>query len=135
MCVTNSYHLEDVLRDFPLYSQDGKGKEAVCCAIFFIGNVRWFILEGNRDSRDTTLFGIVIGLMEDEYGYFSLNEMQQIKLDLTNKGMGVLRVEQVVNFKPTALKLIPDLGLQDFLRKRGYLMIQSQVIQGLGFAC
>lgn len=120
MCVTNSYHLEDVLRDFPLYSQDGKGKEAVCCAIFFIGKVRWFILEGNRDSRDTTLFGIVIGLMEDEYGYFSLNEMQQIKLDLTNKGMGVLRVEQVVNFKPTALKLIPDLGLQDFLRKRGY---------------
>ena len=36
-------------------------------AIFALGSVRWFILEGEADGRDTILFGIVIGLMEDEY--------------------------------------------------------------------
>ena len=53
---------------------DGKGKEAVCRAVFALGSVRWFILEGNREDDDVILFGIVVGLMEDEYGYVSLNE-------------------------------------------------------------
>ena len=38
--------LEEILKSYPLYSQDGKGKDAVCVAIFFIGHVRWFVLEG-----------------------------------------------------------------------------------------
>ena len=31
--------LEEILKSYPLYSQDGKGKDAVCVAIFFIGHV------------------------------------------------------------------------------------------------
>ena len=48
--------LEEILKSYPLYSQDGKGKDAVCVAIFFIGHVRWFVLEGQPEGNDTTLF-------------------------------------------------------------------------------
>lgn len=40
--------LEEALKGYPLYSQDGKGKDAICRAIFALGGVRWFILEGER---------------------------------------------------------------------------------------
>ena len=45
--------LEEILKSYPLYSQDGKGKDAVCVAIFFIGHVRWFVLEGQPEGNDT----------------------------------------------------------------------------------
>lgn len=80
--------LEEALEGYPLYSQDGKGKEAVCRAIFALGAVRWFILEGEREENDTILFGIVVGLAEDEYGYISLNELSEVELDLTAQGLG-----------------------------------------------
>ena len=32
--------LEEILKSYPLYSQDGKGKDAVCVAIFFI-SIYW----------------------------------------------------------------------------------------------
>ena len=83
MCRLMTTQLEEALKGFPLYSQDGKGKDAICRAIFALGGVRWFILEGEKEGNDTILFGIVIGLMEDEYGYISLNELSDIELDLT----------------------------------------------------
>lgn len=84
--------LEEALEGYPLYSQDGKGEEAVCRAIFALGAVRWFILEGEREENDTILFGIVVGLAEDEYGYISLNELSEVELDLTAQGLGKLQV-------------------------------------------
>lgn len=56
--------LEEAFKDFPLYSQDGRGKEAVCVAIFTIGNARWFVLEGSKEGDDTIMFCIVVGLAE-----------------------------------------------------------------------
>lgn len=109
--------LAEALDGYPLYSQDGKGKEAVCRAIFALGSVRWFILEGNREDDDVVLFGIVVGLMEDEYGYISLNELSDVELDLSAQGLGKLQVRQQVNFEPVPLKLIRDSRLQDFLAR------------------
>lgn len=83
MCRLKTPQLEEALKGFPLYSQDGKGKNAVCCAIFALGGIRWFILEGETEGNDTVLFGIVIGLAEDEYGYVSLNELSEVEVDLT----------------------------------------------------
>ena len=57
--------LEEAFKGFPLYSQDGKGKDAVCVAIFAIGNARWFVLEGSKEGDDTIMFCIVVGLAED----------------------------------------------------------------------
>ena len=82
MCRLMTPQLEEALKGFPLYSQNGKGKEAVCRAVFALGSVRWFILEGEAEENDIILFGIVIGLMEDEYGYISLNELSEVTLDL-----------------------------------------------------
>lgn len=92
MCRLMTTQLEEALKGYPLYSQDGKGKEAICRAIFALGGVRWFILEGEKEGNDTILFGIVMGLMEDEYGYISLNELSEIELDLTRQGFGKLQV-------------------------------------------
>lgn len=61
--------LEKAMQDYPLYSQDSKKKDAVCIAVFFIGNARWYILEGQRENDDFVLFGIVVGLAETEYSY------------------------------------------------------------------
>ena len=113
MCRLMTPQLEEALKGFPLYSQNGKGKEAVCRVVFTIGSARWFILEEN----DTILFGIVIGLMEDEYSYISLNELSEIELDLTAQGLGKLQVRQQPNFQPTELRLLNDKRLQRFLAR------------------
>lgn len=103
--------LEEILKSYPLYSQDGKGKDAVCVAIFFIGHVRWFVLEGQPEGNDTTLFTIVCGLHETEYGYTSVNEMESVKVDGSKYGVDeIFQVEQLDGFKPVKLKSIPDEG-------------------------
>ena len=53
MCRLMTTQLEEALKGFPLYSQDGKGKDAICRAIFALGGVRWFILEGEKEGNDT----------------------------------------------------------------------------------
>ena len=115
MCRLMTPQLAETLKDFPLYSQDGKGKEAVCRAIFALGSIRWYILEGETDGKDTILFGIVIGMMEDEYGYISLNELSEVELDYTAQGFGKLQVRQQENFQPTKLSQLKDNRLQRFL--------------------
>ena len=117
MCRLQTPQLEETLNGFPLYSQDGKGKEAICRAIFAIGSARWFILEGEREGDDTIMFGIVIGLLEDEYGYVSLKELSGVELDMTAQGYGKLQVRQQPDFKPTALKNLCDDRLQKFLAR------------------
>lgn len=117
MCRLMTPQLEEALKGFPLYSQNGKGKEAVCRAVFAIGSVRWFILEGEAEENDIILFGIVIGLMEDEYSYISLNELSEIELDLTAQGLGKLQIRQQPNFQPTELRLLNDKRLQRFLAR------------------
>ena len=109
--------LEEALKGFPLYSQDGKGRNAICRAIFALGSVRWFILEGQKENNDTVLFGIVIGLTEDEYGYVSLNELSQVSIDLTSQGFGKLLVRQQPNFRPVPLRQLADDRLQKFLAR------------------
>ena len=117
MCRLMTPQLEEALKGFPLYSQTGKGKEAVCRAVFALGSVRWFILEGEAEENDIILFGIVIGLMEDEYSYISLNELSEIELDLTAQGLGKLQIRQQPNFQPTELRLLNDKRLQRFLAR------------------
>ena len=70
--------LEKAMKDYPLYSQDSKKKDALCIAVFFIGSARWYILEGQREYDDFVLFGIIVGLAETEYGYISANEMASV---------------------------------------------------------
>lgn len=110
--------LQEACKNYPLYSQDDKGKNAICVAIFALGSIRWYIIEGEQDGDDFTMFGIAIGMMEDEYGYISLNELSEIVVNLSDKGLDVkLQVRQQENFKPVPLKMIKDIRLQRFLAR------------------
>lgn len=83
----------------------------------FIGNARWYILEGQRENDDFVLFGIVVGLAETEYSYISANEMASVELDATKFGLGIVRVEQRKPFQPCQLSKIFDRELQSFLNR------------------
>lgn len=73
--------LAEQLKQYPLYSQDGK-KDAICLCVFFLGNLRWYVLEGQPEGDDFTLFAIVVGFAETEYGYASIKEMESINLEV-----------------------------------------------------
>jgi hypothetical protein len=109
--------LEKTMKDYPLYSQDSKKKDALCIAVFFIGNARWYILEGQRENDDFVLFGISVGLAETEYGYISANEMASVALDASKYGLGTIMVEQRNAFQPCKLSAIQDGELQSFLNR------------------
>lgn len=109
--------LEKAMKDYPLYSQDSKKKDALCIAVFFIGNARWYILEGQREYDDFVLFGIIVGLAETEYGYISANEMASVALDASKYGLGTIMVEQEKAFQPYKLSAIQDGELQSFLNR------------------
>ena len=99
----------------PLYSQDGKGEDAVAQVKFFTptSNWTWYATEANAivggeevplntvtnlsAVEDVTFFGKVVGF-ETELGYFSLNELAKAK------GPFGLGVERDMHFKPTPLK-------------------------------
>ena len=71
---------------------------------------------GRPEGNDTTLFTIVCGLHETEYGYTSVNEMESVKVDGSKYGVDeIFQVEQLDGFKPVKLKSIPDEDLQAFL--------------------
>ena len=108
--------VKTLLADYPLYSQDARKKDALCCCVFRIGHIRWFILEGQEEGNDFTFYGIVLGLFDNEYGYVSANEMQSIKIDTGRKGLGMLQVELDLKFEPCRLSEIDDDELQAFLR-------------------
>lgn len=99
------------LEKYPLYSQDGKKKEAIANAKFFLcqGAWTWYILEYDGDD---TMFGVIInGQGEAEYGYISLKELQSLR---TRWG---LRVERDIAFTPKKLNEISDPYLKKFLKK------------------
>ena len=98
-----------------LYSQDGKKKDTKCIAVFHIGNIRWYFIEGQTDGDDFIFYGVVFGLVATEYGYVSANEMASISIDASKYGLGILQVEQDKEFEPCELSAIKDAELQEFL--------------------
>ncbi|GAA6460231.1 hypothetical protein K210099B7_19170 [Bacteroides xylanisolvens] len=109
--------LREALSDYPLYSQDAKGKDALCIAVFHLGNIRWYIMEGQPEGDDFTLYGIVVGLHETEYGYMSASEMADVTYDASKYGLGLLKIEQDRSFKSCALREVKDKELQSFLSR------------------
>ncbi len=76
--------IERRLEKFPLYSQDGKGKEATVVVKFFnpYGSGTWYVLEGQKEANgDYTFFGLVDLNGIQEYGYFTLSELEAIKIN------------------------------------------------------
>lgn len=77
------------------YSQeDTSASEQIVYAKFFFpaGNWTWFVLEGEEEGDDFLFFGFVVGF-EEEYGYFSLSELEKINVH-------GLTVERDLHFTP-----------------------------------
>ena len=108
---------EEAIKDYPLYSQDGKERNAVCVAIFTIGTIRWFVPEGGKERDYKIRYRIVVGLDEDESGYVSLKELADVELDYRKQGFGIIRVIQMPYFTPCPIGQISDERLQDFLNR------------------
>jgi hypothetical protein len=80
----------------PLYSQEGKGDEALVHVKLFdpCGSATWYLLEWDGQEE---AFGYVTGLAEDEYGYVPLRELASVRGHL---GIGI---EIETTFLPTPL--------------------------------
>lgn len=77
---------------------------------------RWDI---DRTCRRCSICGKLMreGYIDNEYGYVSLNEMADLTIDASKYGLGILKVEQVKDFKACQLSEIEDTELQAFLSR------------------
>jgi hypothetical protein len=87
----------------PLYSQDGKGGEAIAYVKFFTpdSSFTWYALEFDGSDR---FFGLVDGQAK-ELGYFSLSELETVRGPLG------LSVERDLYWKP---KKLSEIALESF---------------------
>ena len=81
----------------PLYSQDGKGHEALALVKFFTPDSSWTWYATEYDPKERVFFGLVDGF-EKELGYFSLDELESVR------GALGLAIERDLYFEPTKLK-------------------------------
>lgn len=104
--------LLETLASYPLYSQEQKKiGDLFAVALFRIGSIRWYVLEGNTEGDRFTFFTLVCGLADGpELGYTDAEELADIAVDASCYGMrGVLlQVEQVEDFPPCRLADIND---------------------------
>ena len=61
------------------------GKPSIICKFYNpIGSGNWYVIEGEEKEDDFIFFGLV-DLQEQEFGYFSLKELELTKLPLGMK--------------------------------------------------
>ena len=113
--------LLEALANYPLYSQENK---KVCdlqaVALFRIGSIRWYVLEGNAEGDRFTFFTLVCGMAEDaELGYADAGELAGIAVDASRYGMpGItLTVERVEDFNPCRLAEIEDEDVKNYVAR------------------
>lgn len=130
--------LEAALDQHPLYSQDGKGSQALVLAKFYLPGTSWtwYILEGGRielDEDTAALYGATAGPSWElfgitcndhtpggEYGYIMLAELEALKVDLPVKdeagrllGKIPQHVERDQLFKPKTIAEVGGLTTYD----------------------
>jgi len=69
---------EELFKDYPLYSQEHAKDPLVIAKLFDpCGSATWYLTE--YDPVEKRAFGYVTGLQEDEFGYTSLIELENIE--------------------------------------------------------
>ena len=113
--------LLEALASYPLYSQEHKEvSDLYAVALFRIGNIRWYILEGNAEGDRFTFFTLVCGLADcPELGYTDADELAGIAVDASRYGMPgiLLTVERAEDFKPCRLGDIDDEDVKDYVAR------------------
>ena len=119
-CLLTSELLE-ALASYPLYSQEHKKvSDLHAVALLRIGNIRWYILEGNAEGDRFTFFTLVCGLADcPELGYTDAGELAGIAVDASRYGLpGVLlTVERAEDFKPCRLGDIEDEDVKSYVAR------------------
>ena len=124
--------IEETLKKYPLYSQDGKGANAKVILKFFIGSYTFYITEGSDNGEgDITLFGLTVNGESAEFGYISLKELEEVEVkreiidEPSGRTVGYIRaqVERDLYFTPTTLKEIAktDTAVREHLLMMGYI--------------
>ena len=113
--------LLEALASYPLYSQEHKKvSDLFAVALLRIGNIRWYILEGNPEGYRFTFFTLVCGLADGpELGYTDADELAGIAVDASRYGLPgiLLTVERAEDFKPCRLGDIDDEDVKDYLAR------------------
>ena len=113
--------LLEALASYPLYSQENKKVcDLYAVALFHIGNIRWYILEGNAEGDRFTFFTLVCGLADcPEFGYTDAGELASIAVDASRYGLpGItLTVERAEDFKPCRLADIEDEDVKKYVAR------------------
>jgi len=86
----------------PLYSQDGKGGQAIVHVKFFTPDSNWTWYATEFDPEEGMFFGLVVGL-EIELGYFSLNEL------MTSTGPLGLHIERDMYWTPKTIAEVREM--------------------------
>ena len=81
----------------PLYSQEEQGDNAIAVVKFFTPWTNWTWYASEYDPEQRLCFGVVVGF-EREIGYFSLDELEEIR------GPGGLRIERDLYWRLRPLK-------------------------------
>jgi hypothetical protein len=81
----------------PLYSQDGKGMDAIAQVKFFTPDSNWTWYASEFDGTDI-FFGLHVVGFDTEMGYFSLSELSSVRGPLG------LRIERDRYFTPKPLR-------------------------------
>lgn len=81
----------------PLYAQEDKGEDAIVHIKFFspVNPWTWYVTE--FDPNDNIFFGLVIG-DTNEFGYFSLKELEEISLPFG------LKIERDLYFEKSTIR-------------------------------
>lgn len=113
--------LLEALANYPLYSQENKKVcDLYAVALFRIGNIRWYVLEGNAEGDRFTFFTLVCGMAEDaELGYADAGELASIAVDASSYGLPgiLLTVERAEDFKPCRLADIDDEDVLNYVAR------------------
>lgn len=76
--------IEAMAKKYPLYSQDGKGMDAVVIAKYFnpYGRGTWLITEAEQDENGEWILYGYCNIFEWEWGYVSLKELEETKVNV-----------------------------------------------------
>lgn len=113
--------LLETLASYPLSSQEHKKVcDMYAVALLRIGNIRWYILEGNAEGDRFTFFTLVCGLADcPELGYTDAGELASIAVVASRYGMPgiLLTVERAEDFNPCRLADIEDEDVKNYVAR------------------
>lgn len=106
--------LEKELAKYPLRSQENK-EDPLCIAKYFnpYGAGTWYVTESEKQEDGNYLFFGYVELIFNEYGYFTLKELENLKvpIKINGKTIGYGKIERDLYFEPTRLSKITRGGM------------------------